>query len=71
MPNTASGKLISFKESYKLCGQCHDPHSPKFKKMKPEPAPKKPGKIRNAFILRIPQGLNPDIFFYKIMTIFI
>ncbi len=70
----ASGKLIDFKESYKLCGQCHgpklrdwkagvhgkrtgywngkkryllcahchNPHSPKFKKIKPEPAPKDP-----------------------------
>ena len=78
MLHTASGELISFNESYKLCGQCHgpklrdwekgihgrrtgdwngrkeyllcahchDPHSPKFKMMKPEPAPKKPGKIK-------------------------
>lgn len=70
----ASGKLIDFRESYKLCGQCHgpklrdwkngvhgkrtgywngkkryllcvhchNPHSPKFKKMKPMPAPKDP-----------------------------
>ena len=67
----ASGKLLDFKESYKLCGQCHgekyrdwkvgvhgkrtgfwngkkeyflcvnchDPHSPKFKELKPEPPP--------------------------------
>jgi hypothetical protein len=78
MLHTASGELISFNESYKLCGQCHgpklrdwekgihgrrtgnwngrkeyqlcahchDPHSPRYKKMKPEPAPKKPGKIK-------------------------
>ena len=78
MLHTASGQLIDFKESYKLCGQCHgpklrdwkegihgrrtgnwngqkeyllcahchDPHSPRYKKMKPEPAPKKPGKIK-------------------------
>jgi len=78
MLHTASGELISFTESYKLCGQCHgpklrdwekgihgrrtgewnrrkeyllcahchDPHSPRYKKMKPEPAPKKPGKIK-------------------------
>ena len=78
MLHTASGELISFEESYKLCGQCHgpklrdwekgihgrrtgnwngrkeyqlcahchDPHSPRYKKMKPEPAPKKPGKIK-------------------------
>lgn len=67
----ASGKLLDFKESYKLCGQCHgdklrdwkvgvhgrrtgewngkkeyflcvschNPHSPKFQKIKPEPPP--------------------------------
>jgi hypothetical protein len=78
MLHTASGILISFNESYKLCGQCHgpklrdwekgihgrrtgdwngrkeyllcahchDPHSPKYKKMKPEPPPQKPGKIK-------------------------
>jgi uncharacterized CHY-type Zn-finger protein len=78
MLHSAGGELIDFKESYKLCGQCHgpklrdwkagihgrrtgnwngqkqyllcahchDPHSPKYKSMKPEPPPKKPGKIR-------------------------
>jgi hypothetical protein len=67
----ASGKLVSFEESYKLCGQCHgnklrdwkvgvhgkrtgewngqkeyllcvhchNPHSPKFKQIKPLPPP--------------------------------
>ena len=67
----ASGKLLDFKESYKLCGQCHgdklrdwkvgvhgkrtgewngqkqyylcvschNPHSPKFQSLKPEPPP--------------------------------
>lgn len=67
----ASGKLLDFKESYKLCGQCHgdklrdwkvgvhgkrigewngkkqyflcvschNPHSPKFERLKPEPPP--------------------------------
>lgn len=67
----ASGKLLDFKESYKLCGQCHgdklrdwkvgvhgqrtgqwngdkvyllcvhchDPHSPRFKELTPEPPP--------------------------------
>lgn len=67
----ASGKLLDFKESYKLCGQCHgdklrdwkvgvhgrrtgewngkkqyylcvschNPHSPKFAQLKPEPPP--------------------------------
>lgn len=67
----ASGKLLDFKESYKLCGQCHgdklrdwkvgvhgkrtgdwngpkqyllcvhchNPHSPHFKKLSPEPPP--------------------------------
>ncbi|MFC2168384.1 hypothetical protein ACFLRW_05305 [Acidobacteriota bacterium] len=76
MLHSASGKLIDFNESYKLCGQCHgpklrdweagihgrrtgqwngekqyllcahchNPHSPKFPHLKPEPAPVKPGK---------------------------
>ncbi len=67
----ASGRLLDFKESYKLCGQCHgdklrdwkvgvhgkrigewngkkeyflcvschNPHSPRFKQLKPEPPP--------------------------------
>ena len=78
MLHSAGGELIDFKESYKLCGQCHgpklrdwkagihgrrtgywngqkqyllcahchDPHSPKFKSMKPEPPPQKPGRIK-------------------------
>jgi len=78
MLHSAGGELIDYKESYKLCGQCHgpklrdwkagihgrrigywngpkqyllcahchDPHSPKYKKMKPEPPPQKPGKIK-------------------------
>jgi hypothetical protein len=73
----ANGKLLDFKESYKLCGQCHgdklrdwkvgvhgkrtgewngkkqyllcvschNPHSPKFAKLKPEPPPFKLGEI--------------------------
>lgn len=75
MLHLADGELVDFKESYRLCGQCHgpklrdwragihgrrtgswngqkryllcahchDPHSPKFKKLKPEPPPVKPG----------------------------
>jgi hypothetical protein len=78
MLHSASGQLISFEESYKLCGQCHgpklrdwkegihgrrtgnwngrkeyllcahchDPHSPRYKSMKPDPPPQKPGKIK-------------------------
>lgn len=74
----ADGRFVDFKESYKLCGQCHgpklrdwragihgrrtgywngpkkyllcahchNPHTPKFKKMKPEPVPVKPGDIK-------------------------
>lgn len=74
----ADGRPVDFKESYKLCGQCHgpklrdwkngvhgrrtgswngrkeyllcanchNPHSPRFKSMKPEPAPVKPGDIK-------------------------
>jgi hypothetical protein len=33
-------------KQYLLCAHCHNPHSPKFPKMKPEPAPQKPGKIK-------------------------
>ncbi len=78
MLHLADGRLLDFKESYKLCGQCHgpklrdwkngvhgrrtgswngrkeyllcahchNPHSPRFKKIKPEPAPIKPGDIK-------------------------
>ncbi len=74
----ADGRLVDFKESYKLCGQCHgpklrdwragihgrrvgkwngrkkyllcahchDPHTPRFKHMKPEPAPQRPEDIK-------------------------
>ena len=74
----ASGKLLDFKESYKLCGQCHgekyrdwkvgvhgkrtgewngkkeyflcvnchNPHSPRFKDLIPEPPPVKPEDIK-------------------------
>ena len=74
----ASGKLIEFEESYRLCGQCHgeklrdwkagvhgkrtgmwngakeyllcahchNPHSPRFKPIPPEPPPLRPTDIR-------------------------
>jgi hypothetical protein len=74
----ASGKLLDFKESYKLCGQCHgekyrdwkvgvhgkrtgewngtkeyllcvhchNPHSPKFQELKPEPPPLRQEEIK-------------------------
>lgn len=74
----ASGKLLDFKESYKLCGQCHgekyrdwkvgvhgkrtgdwsgkkeyllcvschNPHSPKFPELTPEPPPTPQGDIK-------------------------
>lgn len=74
----ASGKLLDFKESYKLCGQCHgeklrdwkvgvhgkrtgewngkkeyllcvhchNPHSPKFKELTPEPPPVRQEEIK-------------------------
>ena len=74
----ASGQLIDFKESYKLCGQCHgdkyrdwragihgkrtgrwdghkkyllcvnchNPHSPRFRPIHPEPPPKRPETIK-------------------------
>ena len=79
----ASGKLLDFKESYKLCGQCHgekyrdwkvgvhgkrtgewngkkeyllcvnchNPHSPKFKELTPEPPPRKQEDIKYQEIL--------------------
>jgi hypothetical protein len=74
----ASGDLISFGESFRLCGQCHgdkyrdwrvgvhgrrtgywngkkryllcvnchDPHSPRFKPIRPEPPPQHPEQLR-------------------------
>jgi uncharacterized CHY-type Zn-finger protein len=74
----ADGELVDFKESYRLCGQCHgpklrdwragihgrrtgswrgqkkyllcahchDPHTPRFKSLKPEPAPVRPETIK-------------------------
>jgi len=74
----ASGKLLDFKESYKLCGQCHgekyrdwkvgvhgkrigewngkkeyllcvnchNPHSPKFQELTPEPPPNRQENIK-------------------------
>ncbi len=74
----ASGKLLDFKESYKLCGQCHgekyrdwkvgvhgkrtgewngkkeyllcvhchNPHSPKFRELTPDPPPVKQEEIK-------------------------
>ena len=76
--HSASGELIDFSESYRLCGQCHgdklrdwrkgihgkrtgswsgkkqyllcaschDPHSPRFKQMRPEPPPARPDSLR-------------------------
>jgi hypothetical protein len=78
MLHLADGRPVDFKESYKLCGQCHgtklrdwkngvhgrrtgywngkkkyllcahchNPHAPRFKKLKPEPAPLKPGGLK-------------------------
>lgn len=31
------------KKTYLLCAHCHNPHAPKFNKIKPEPAPERPG----------------------------
>ena len=33
------------KKQYLLCVHCHDPHSPKFKSLQPEPPPRKPESI--------------------------
>lgn len=32
--------------TYYLCVNCHNPHSPRFKPMKPEPAPQRPEEMR-------------------------
>jgi Zn finger protein HypA/HybF involved in hydrogenase expression len=32
------------KKQYLLCIHCHDPHSPRFKPLKPEPPPVRPGR---------------------------
>jgi len=74
----ASGTLVTFEQSYRLCGQCHgpklrdwrvgvhgkrtgqwngkrryllcahchDPHSPRFKPLRPMPPPRRPEEIR-------------------------
>lgn len=33
-------------KSYLLCVNCHNPHSPRFKPLKPEPAPVRPERLR-------------------------
>jgi hypothetical protein len=33
-------------KKYLLCAHCHDPHAPKFKKLKPDPAPVRPENLR-------------------------
>ncbi len=47
--NGVHGKRTGYwngKKKYLLCAHCHNPHSPKYKKMKPEPAPEDPMKGR-------------------------
>ncbi len=47
--NGVHGKRTGYwngKKKYLLCAHCHNPHSPKFKKMKPDPAPDDPMKGR-------------------------
>ncbi len=34
------------KREYLLCVHCHDPHSPKFKPLRPEPRPRRPSEIQ-------------------------
>jgi len=33
-------------KKYRLCVHCHNPHSPRFKKLKPKPRPRRPGENR-------------------------
>lgn len=42
----------SGKKEYLLCAHCHNPHSPRFVSMKPEPPPEVPG----AATLKVPTG---------------
>jgi hypothetical protein len=91
----ASGKLLDFKESYKLCGQCHgeklrdwkvgvhgkrtgdwngkkeyllcvhchNPHSPKFKELKPEPPPV----LQDSIIFKLkPSHISQDSILLKL-----
>ncbi len=47
--NGVHGKRTGYwngEKKYLLCAHCHNPHSPKFKKMKPDPAPDDPMKGR-------------------------
>ena len=47
--NGVHGKRTGYwngEKKYLLCAHCHNPHSPKYKKMKPEPAPADPMKGR-------------------------
>jgi len=37
-----TGYFWGGKRTYYLCASCHDPHDPKFKPIKPEPAPLRP-----------------------------
>ena len=34
------------KKEYRICLKCHNPHDPKFKKLKPEPPPLRPRQIK-------------------------
>jgi hypothetical protein len=34
------------RKQYLLCAHCHNPHRPRFAKLKPEPAPVRPGRSR-------------------------
>ena len=38
--------LWNGKKSYLLCVHCHNPHSPRFKPLAPEPPPRRPELLR-------------------------
>jgi hypothetical protein len=47
------------KKTYRLCVHCHNPHSPRFKPIKPLPPPIKPGQIKNKKLKQAEIPKNP------------
>jgi hypothetical protein len=45
-------------KQYRLCVHCHDPHSPKFKSLKPMPPPRRPEQIFIDSIYESPEKTN-------------
>lgn len=47
------------KKTYRLCVHCHNPHSPRFKPLKPLPPPIKPGQIKYKVLKKDQIPRNP------------